>query len=477
MPVISQQPSSSNLFIAIAIAIAGATAATCYGYLAWLSLYSVVDLGQFWPLMLIAALACFGLFTYLSRTPLDIRSSQTTAIHILFWAVLFRLIGIIGEPILEDDIFRYLWDGYRFVSDGSPYGVAPALFFDQLLPEKMEAVLEQINHPQLTTVYGPVCQWLFALAYWIAPAEVWPLQVLFVVCDLVLIALLLKLANIRYVLLYAWCPLVIKEVAFTAHTDVVAVMFVLAAFYCFQKNSHEQQSRRQWVLPVFLALAVASKIFALLVVPLFLAARWKEWLLFSVVIFLIYLPFAIPFLNADAFHGFGNSGTAAMSSGWLFNAPIYTLLLPVFTPWLQTYSLLLMQGILLSSFTGLFVYYFWQKQRVGQLQTFRIDWLYGLFFLAIPFFNPWYWLWVLPYAVIKPSYWAWTASLMLLLSYGTGINDYDWVLAPNSLEAYQLPNHLLILEFGAIALALYFDWKKRESFARYPKGKPFIKRA
>jgi hypothetical protein len=70
---------------------------------------------------------------------------------------------------------------------------------------------------------------------------------------------------------------------------------------------------------------------------------------------------------------------------------------------------------------------------------------------------------------VKPSYWAWAASLMLLLSYGSGINNVDDVFlfalfsVSDRLEAYELPIGLMILEFWVIALALCFDgFRKRD---------------
>ena len=66
--------------------------------------------------------------------------------------------------------------------------------------------------------------------------------------------------------------------------------------------------------------------------------------------------------------------------------------------------------------------------------------------------NPWYLLWVLPFAAIYPSAWAWTASSAVLLSYAIGIYLGDYTL-----QAYQQPTWIRFLEFGLILLALTFD--------------------
>ena len=150
--------------------------------------------------------------------------------RLLLWAVVFRACGLVGGPFFEDDFYRYLWDGYRFAQDGTPYGVAPEAFFtDPGVPVAFQAILDQVNYPELPTIYGPVTQLVFLAAYGLRPGSVAALQVVLVVVDLLAIGLLLRMAPARGVLLYAWCPLVVKEIAFTAHPDGVAVCLVLAA--------------------------------------------------------------------------------------------------------------------------------------------------------------------------------------------------------------------------------------------------------
>ena len=61
-------------------------------------------------------------------------------------------------------------------------------------------------------------------------------------------------------MLYAWCPLVVKEIAFTAHPDGLGVGLLLAALVL-------AQGRRWRSAAVCLGLACGAKIFALVLVP------------------------------------------------------------------------------------------------------------------------------------------------------------------------------------------------------------------
>jgi len=98
---------------------------------------------------------------------------------VLGFGVLFRLLGTLTFPVLEDDFYRYMWDGWQVANSGFPYAQSPATYFgDTTLPPEMSAVLDGINYPDVATVYGPFLQLLFGLGYFLAPGQVAPLQVL-----------------------------------------------------------------------------------------------------------------------------------------------------------------------------------------------------------------------------------------------------------------------------------------------------------
>ena len=178
-------------------------------------------------------LPVFGLFLHFRKT-----GEPFPVGRLLFWAVGFRLCGLIGGPFYEDDFYRYLWDGYRFATAGTPYGAAPEEFFiDPAVPAVFQGVLDGVNYPELPTIYAPVTQLLFLVAYWIKPASVAVLQAILITVDLIVVALLLRLAPARNVLLYAWCPLVVKEIAFTAHPDGVGVCLLLAAVVLARRSA------------------------------------------------------------------------------------------------------------------------------------------------------------------------------------------------------------------------------------------------
>ncbi len=121
---------------------AGLVCAIAYSVLAWLSLHpESLTLSVYYALLgtcLLATLVAFQGAEEMSLTPCKL----------LLWAACFRLIGVFGDPLWEDDFFRYLWDGYRFYEAGSPYGIAPSAFFgDANIPAQFYALLAQVNYP------------------------------------------------------------------------------------------------------------------------------------------------------------------------------------------------------------------------------------------------------------------------------------------------------------------------------------------
>lgn len=354
--------------------------------------------------------------------------------RILFWGLVFRLIGLGGQPILEDDHFRFLWDGRMLITTGNPYINAPIDFFDdETVPVRFQEILDQINHPDIPTIYGPVCQFVFGLGYIISPGNLLPLKIILTSMECLAILLLMRMGvSGSLLLLYSWCPLLIKETAFTCHPDAIGMSMLFLSIYFYQ------QKRDGWAMTV-MALAVGTKPFALLFVPL-LAAKihYKHWGYFAVTLLIIYLPFI--------FDG-GLSGLNAFLHDWEYNSFGYGILVFI------TQSPRNAKLMVLILFGLFYVWYFlfdWIQKANRPIP--RGDWLFGVFFLLAPVINPWYLLWMLPFLAIYPSLWGWTAAFVVTLSYINGLYVPSLELPP-----YHHPIWLRPLEFGLITAALPVD--------------------
>ena len=376
-----------------------------------------------------AAWALLGVAWWCAR---EMRPAQVLR-AVWIWGVCFRVAGFFGEPLLEDDWARYLWDGRQMAISGNPYATAPAAHFaDKTVPEPFQRLLDEINNPDLPTIYAPVCEYAFAVSHWIAPAKLWPWKVILLTADLLSLALLLRMVPPRQALLYAWCPLLIQETAFTAHPDSLWVLFLVAALYFFSKGNAARMA-------VCCGLALATKIFALLIVPFLLArTAWKYRLLALAVFTAAYLPFWLQGSAADS------AGLRAMSGEWEFNSTVFAGLAHFVGAGAA-------KGITLAAFAmiwGMMLWRWWRRPGPAT-ELPRGDLVFGFFFLLSAVVNPWYLLALLPFVVLRPSPWGVGALAVVTLSYAHGLYASE-----PSLAAYELPDWVRILELGLVTILL-----------------------
>ncbi len=428
MTVVPSRRSYGNWTVAL-IHLGGFSTAALYFGLTYLSQQeNTLPLSCFLGI-LGTAWAIFLLLFFLSRSG----ESRVKLWIIILWAVIFRLIGIAADPIYENDFHRFLLDGWVFANTGNPYDLAPQEFFSNPdTPSFIQETLDHVNYPQVPTIYGPILECLFLLSYIAVPGNLLALKFCFIAADIALIALFAIYFNRRQLLFYAWCPLVIFEIAFNAHPDVVGALFLFAGYIAFVRS-------RGILSLVTCGLAVASKPFALLAAPFF---AWRAGLrglaAFILTLFILYVPFLAQNSTAEW------SGLRVFLQYWEFNAALYAVFKTFFSPGTAK-----MIGLFL--FTLIFYWLFlkWKKNDSGEL---HFDVLIGFFFLISPVINPWYLTWLLPFIAIRPRIWSVTALIVVSLSYVTGLN-----LGDSSLGDFNHPVWLRPLEFGAIAVAIIFD--------------------
>jgi hypothetical protein len=236
---------------------------------------------------------------------------------VVFGSLVFRGILLPTAPLLEIDIYRYLWDGSVVNRSVNPYRFSPALIAaaaaEQPLPADLQElvrlrdsspaladILHRIHFAHLPTVYPPVSQAVFALADVITPSDssvdrrVLIMKSVLVLFDLGTIAILgLILAALHkhpgWLISYAWCPLVLKEIANTGHLDSIAVFFTTAAValvvrLCI-RTAPPFRLAEIVASGVVFGLAVGSKLYPLVLLPVLTVAVLKRVGLRSAVLY------------------------------------------------------------------------------------------------------------------------------------------------------------------------------------------------
>lgn len=349
------------------------------------------------------------------------------------WALAVRLAGVSYLPWLEDDWYRYLWDGFRTLAGANPYVAAPEAFFgDADMPPMLVPILSGINHPGLPTIYGPGLQYLFAGAALIQPAALWPLKLCLIGLDLALIGLVGRFTSARMQWAYALCPLVILEIGFHAHPDGMGALLAFGAAVCAMRA-------RMVTAAVLMGIACTVKPWALLLAPWILRSRAAAGA-FAVTVAGLYAPFLA---GSDA----GLTTLARFAFGWQFNAPIHGVLDAAVGPVLGRAAL---ACVLVAGWLTL-------AWRLRARQPAPGEYLFGGALLLSPVVNPWYLLWVLPFATVRPLLTPWAAAAALPLSYAHGLFVDESGLGP-----YAIAPGASTLEWGVIGLALAWDlWRSR----------------
>jgi alpha-1,6-mannosyltransferase len=180
-----------------------------------------------------------------------------------------------STPVCETDFYRYLWEGCMTAEGYNPYGWPPEAVAAAVpgvpqdlaaLGEKAGPILDRINHAHLSSVYPPVAQAAFALAYLLKPWSFTVWRLLLLCCDLMAFGLLLSLLraanrNPLLIVAYWWSPVLLKESYNAMHMDMLIVPLLLAALLIALRGGYARSL-------VILAFAAAVKFWPVILAPL-----------------------------------------------------------------------------------------------------------------------------------------------------------------------------------------------------------------
>lgn len=365
-----------------------------------------------------------------------------------------RVLVLWSTPALEDDYYRYLWDGGVTASGHNPYKHAPSdAGEDGVAPDAINALAKaagvvhsRINHPDLRTIYPPVAEAFFALAYW---AEPWSLLAWRLIClggELATLGLLLALLREMkrsplWVAVYWWNPVVIKELINSAHMEAILMPFVLAALLLSARR------RPLWATAA-LAMAAGAKLWPVILAPLI----WRQLLASprQLVAAVSILGVACAIWTAPPLlAGFGDdSGFVAYATHWKTASAIMPnlerLLGGLFRPFqadTQTVSRVarLLVGLLLAT---LIIWLARKPISSSQDLIERAMLSIAALYLLSPSQFPWYLIWLQPLLCVRPERgWLLATALVPLyyVSFYFYATDRAWIFRDVVVWAIWLP--------------------------------------
>ncbi len=193
------------------------------------------------------------------------RTRTVSLAFVLLVAALLRAGPLAAPVIWTSDINRYVWDGRVQRAGFNPYCCVPS--DARLASVRDDTVYPQINRRDSAhTIYPPLAQMLFAAG----ASSVASMKLLMVLLEAVgiaaMIALLVRTGHApALVLLYAWHPLAIWEIAGSGHLEGAMVAFVSLALLAFVAG-------RRALAGVALAMAAVVKLIPIALVP----ALWRR---------------------------------------------------------------------------------------------------------------------------------------------------------------------------------------------------------
>lgn len=343
----------------------------------------------------------------------------------LLLAAIWQIEFLRVSPGIDEDIYRYVWDGRLERLGYNPYIVIPS---DPAAKALHTQETRKLNNPDLPSPYPPGAQ-LFFRGVTAVHESTFALKVAFIVCSFAIVLVLLDL--LRYgqqgahlVLAFAWNPLLAVEVAGSGHIDIVGALLLLVSVTAL---AHRWRA----TAAVGLGLAVAVKFLPIVLVPLYWKRiRKRDAALSAAVVLLLYLPF----LN----HGripIGSLGKYVQS--WRFNGPVFAALDHVAPP-----QLLAGLAVLVGLATAI-----WLRSAAPEWSPNLFAWPIAAALLFAPAVFPWYLLWLLPFLT--------SASTLLLVIWTVSIIPTYIVWHERTLGHPwgSLPVWVMFVEFGSVAAA------------------------
>ena len=341
-------------------------------------------------------------------------------------ALLWRLALAVAPPLLSSDVNRYVWEGRVQLHGGNPYA-----WDDRPNAPRWrglrDSVYEGLNHPNYTAVYPPLWQ-MAAAAVVFVHDSITAMKLFLVACEILALVSLGRLLQRRgqpreRLLIWAWSPFALVEIAGGGHNEAFGLVFVVLALLALE-------SGRPFLAALLSALGFQAKF-----LPGLLAASWlrrfRAWHLLA----------AAALAGALFWPYWGARRTLLMSLGkyaefWRFNDTLFALLSALLG---HAGAVGVGAGLVLA----LALVLAWRQTPPATAALVVVSSV----LLLGPNLLPWYALWLLPFLVLLDAPFA-------LLFTGTVALAYLVYPAWQSGETWYLPFWVRTLEYGPCALVL-----------------------
>jgi hypothetical protein len=362
-------------------------------------------------------------------------------------SVLIRFAFVPVHPVGSDDFYRYVWDGKVQAHGINPYKYAPAnaalnALHTQILPKL-------INYPDMKTIYPPLSEIIFYLAYLIGGESFIGLKIFLLLSELITlwgIFLVLKKLKLplKNILLYALCSLPVFQFLIDGHLDGLGLPFFIFSIYFYI-------DKRKLLSLILLSASICIKPLGMILIPILfftetgIKDKLKVVIIPATICILMYLPYL--------FTGTPFQALMRFTENWTFNGIIFNIL--------DTFIKDNQRTRLYCGIIFLIVYLPVILSKKDLITKIYIS--IFLLFIFSPVVHPWYLNWL---AVLLPFYPKWSGITYVSLISLTAITILNYQLTGEWKEY----TPVLILEYIPVLALFGFElFKFRPERITYPK--------
>ena len=373
--------------------------------------------------------------------------------YIIGFGIIFRLIFVFSIPSLSDDFYRFFWDGVLIQNQINPFLYLPREIIENpaiTINALSVPLFESLNSPDYYTVYPPVCQFVFWVAAILSNGEI-KIAVLIMklfmflaeVGSIYLVLQLLKIHKLRreYIFFYVLNPLIIIELVGNIHFEAFLIFFVLWAVYLLQKKKLTLGS-------IAFALAIASKLTPILMLPFFLKRlKFKKLMLFyGLTLGIVAITF-LPFLGSALFNGLSSS-IGLYFQKFEFNASIFYVIREIGF-WVKGWDIIQIASkwLALSTVSVILFVAFMENNKKQNIPGILI-WPLFIYFAFASIIHPWYATPIVAFCWFSKYRFPLVWSFTIFLSYSgytiSGFHEQLWVLLVEYILVYGVMIYELI---------------------------------
>lgn len=324
----------------------------------------------------------------------------------------------------DSDLVRYVWDGRVQLLGYNPFDVLPA---DPAMAATHTAETRQMPSARARTPYPPAAQLFFRLVVRLRDSTR-AMKLALALCDLLTIAVLWRWLTVTgrpawLLLVYAWNPLVVLEVAHSGHIDALGALWIAASAYWLAR-------RRTALATVAYVLAVTTKLLPIVLLPLYWRRIRRRDAFVGVLLFvLLYLPFV-------SGAGFPLGAVPNVVAHIRFNGPLFREMAAWLTP----------RGAALAAVAAGLAVAAWARWRLDAANPAAWGWPMAVALAGAPVIYPWYLLYVTPFLFTFATVPLVTWSMSVIPAYVV------WELSRHG-GRWVVPDWVMAVEYGLPAAA------------------------